>query len=174
MKKNLFLIPMLLMALALMSCSNDKPEEILPDENRQEMPENNESEENNENSDNETTDSMNIRMTIGGQTITATMENNGAACDLVSRLPLTVTLSDFNRTEKIFYPDPELSLDNTPRGCTPVPGDITIYVPWGNVAIFYKSWSHSNDLVKIGHIDGDGINVLSSQSGTIEVSIEKL
>ena len=34
--------------------------------------------------------------------------------------------------------------------CTPAPGDITIYVPWGNVAIFYKNGSRSNDLIRIG------------------------
>lgn len=44
------------------------------------------------------------------------------------------------------------------------PGDGTIYEPWGNVVIFGRSWSYSDDLIKIGHIDGltreDVINVL--------------
>lgn len=44
------------------------------------------------------------------------------------------------------------------------PADGTIYEPWGNVVIFGRSWSYSDDLIKIGHIDGltreDVINVL--------------
>ena len=96
---------------------------------------------------------LNINIIVGEQTISATMEDNGAARDFLSRLPLEVTLEDYNNgTEKIFYPDPELSLDDTPRGCTPVAGDITIYEPWGNVAIFCRDWSESNSLIKIGHI----------------------
>lgn len=105
--------------------------------------------------------SLNMNMIVGGQTITATMEDNGAARDFLSRLPLEVTLDDYNNgTEKIFYPDPALNLDDTPRGCTPKAGDITIYEPWGNVAIFCRDWSESNSLIKIGHIDGDGISLL--------------
>lgn len=99
-------------------------------------------------------ESLGINLIIGDQTVRATMENNGAARDFISRLPLDVTLEDYNNgTEKIFYPNPELSLEDTPRGCDPVPGDITIYEPWGNVAIFCKDWSESSSLIKIGHID---------------------
>ncbi len=105
--------------------------------------------------------SFKVNIIVGNSTITATMEDNGAARDFMSRLPLEVTLEDYNNgTEKIFYPEPALSLDDTPRGCAPVPGDITIYEPWGNVAIFCREWSESGSLIKIGHIDGDGINAL--------------
>lgn len=115
------------------------------------------------------TESLGINIIVGEQTITATMEDNGAARDFLSRLPLEVTLEDYNNgTEKIFYPDPELNLDDTPRGCTPIPGDITIYEPWGNVAIFCREWSASNSLIQIGHIDADGINLLQ---GTESISV---
>ena len=66
----------------------------------------------------------------------------------------------------------ELSLDDTPRGCTPVPGDITIYEPWGNVAIFCRDWSQSNSLIKIGHIDDNGIETFNVP-GDITVRFEK-
>lgn len=113
--------------------------------------------------------SLNINIIVGGQTITATLKDNGAARDFFSRLPLEITLEDYNSgVEKIFYPDPELSLDDTPRGCDPVPGDITIYEPWGNIAIFCQDWSASSSLIKIGHIDGDGINLLQ---GTENINV---
>lgn len=101
------------------------------------------------------------------------MEDNVAAKDLLSRLPIEITLEDFNNTtEKIFYPNPALNTKGVKGGCAPVPGDITIYAPWKNVAIFCKSWPHSNDLIKIGHIDGNGIEALQV-AGDIKVKLEK-
>ena len=117
--------------------------------------------------------SLNVNITVGDRTITATMEDNAAARDFLSRLPLEITLNDYNNTtEKIFYPDPALTTEGVTRGCAPTPGDIAIYAPWGNVAIFCKSWSHSRDLIKIGRIDGNGIEALSI-AGDIPVKIER-
>ena len=117
--------------------------------------------------------SMNLKITVGNRTITATMEDNAAAKDFLSRLPLEVTLNDYNNiTEKIFYPSPALSTTGVIRGCAPVPGDFSIYVPWNNVAIFCKSWSQSNDLIKIGHIDADGMAALNVP-GNIAVKFER-
>ena len=117
--------------------------------------------------------SMKVKISVGNRTITATMEDNAAGRDFLTRLPLEVTLNDYNNTtEKIFYPDPALTTEGVTRGCTPTPGDITIYVPWGNVAIFCKSWSHSDDLIKIGRIDGDGIEALNI-GGDIAVKFER-
>ena len=128
---------------------------------------------NNSNNDNDSNNSNIMKIVIGDKTYTATMEDNAAAQDLLSRLPLDITLEDYNSTtEKIFYPSPALNTNGVKGGCAPVPGDITIYAPWKNVAIFCKSWSHSNDLIKIGHIDGDGIKALQV-SGDVKVRLEK-
>lgn len=117
--------------------------------------------------------SLKMKISVGDRTITATMEENAAGRDFLSRLPLEVTLNDYNNTtEKIFYPDPALTTEGVTRGCAPTPGDITIYVPWGNVAIFCKSWSHSNDLIKIGRIDGNGIEAMNI-GGDITVKFER-
>lgn len=117
--------------------------------------------------------SMKVNITVGSRTITATMEDNAAARDFLSRLPLEVTLNDYNNiTEKVFYPSPALTTTGVTRGCAPTPGDITIYAPWNNVAIFCKSWSQSNDLIKIGRIDGNGIEALSV-AGDVAVKFER-
>ncbi len=118
------------------------------------------------------TSSLKMNIIVGDQTITATMEPNAAARDFLSRLPLEVTLNDFNNiTEKIFYPNPPLNTEGVTQGCTPMRGDITIYTPWENVAIFCKNGSKSNQLIKIGRIDGDGIETLSV-SGDIRVTFQ--
>mgnify|MGYP001356766952 FL=1 len=117
--------------------------------------------------------SMKVKISVGNRIITATMEDNAAGRDFLSRLPLEVTLNDYNNTtEKIFYPDPVLTTEGVTRGCAPTPGNITIYAPWGNVAIFCKSRSHSDDLIKIGRIDGDGIEALNI-GGDIAVKFER-
>lgn len=117
--------------------------------------------------------SPNVNISVGDRTITATMEDNAAGRDFISRLPLEVTLNDYNNTtEKIFYPDPALTTEGVTCGCAPTPGDITIYAPWGNVAIFCKNWPHSDDLIKIGRIDGDGIEALNI-GGDIAVKFER-
>lgn len=117
--------------------------------------------------------SLKMKISVGDRTITATMEDNAAGRDFLSRLPLEATLNDYNNTtEKIFYPDPALMTEGVTRGCAPTLGDITIYAPWGNVAIFCKNWSHSNDLIKIGRIDGNDIEALNI-GGDITVKFER-
>lgn len=129
--------------------------------------------ENNSNNKEENS-SMNIKITVGNRTITATMENNVTARDFLSRLPQEITLEDYNNTtEKIYYPSPALDTQGAPRGCAPVAGDITLYRPWGNIAIFCRNWSQSNDLIKLGHIDDNGIEILKV-SGNVSVKIERL
>lgn len=153
MKKILLFTWMLLSVISLSACSGSNDEPIIP-----EQPE---------------PTSLKVNITVGNRTITATIEDNAAGRDFLSRLPLEVTLNDYNNvTEKIFYPDPVLTTEGVTRGCAPTPGDITIYAPWGNVAIFCKRWSHSNDLIKIGRIDGNGIEALTVD-GDIRVKIER-
>lgn len=127
---------------------------------------------NKEDNDNPST-SMKITITVGGQTITATMEDNATARDFLSRLPLEVTLEDFNSTEKIFTPSPALATAGVTRGCAPAPGDITCYAPWGNIAIFYKNWPQDGNLIPLGRIDGNGIEALNV-AGDIAVKFERL
>lgn len=116
---------------------------------------------------------LRVNIMVDGRIVTASMENNAAGRDFISRLPLDVVLNDFNSTtEKIFYPNPVISIDGVAHGCAPSPGDIAIYVPWGNVAVFCKKWTYSNDLIKIGHIDGNGVEALST-GGDVRVKFER-
>ena len=62
--------------------------------------------------------SLKVNISVGDRTITATMEDNAAGRDFISRLPLEVTLNDYNNTtEKIFYPDPALTTEGVTCGC---------------------------------------------------------
>ena len=163
MKEITIYLFILLLAMPMAACSSDPETMNLPDIETPETP---------DTTDQPTNNLMKIKMTVNNRVITATMADNAAARDFISRLPLKVEFEDYNRTEKIFYPSPKLNINGVKRGCAPAPGDITIYAPWGNVAIFYKSWPQSNDLIKIGSIDGDGIEALKGTE-SVTVTIEK-
>ena len=115
---------------------------------------------------------MKINITVGDKVLTATMENNETAKDLISMFPLTVTLEDYASTEKIFYPDRQLSTEGAPSGYKPSVGDITYYAPWGDIAIFYKNFCFAGGLINLGKIDGDMSVLTGSKNSTVTFSLE--
>ena len=116
--------------------------------------------------------SMKIKITVGNREVTATMKDNVTARDFLSRLPIEVTMNDYAGAEKIFYPEPAFNTEGAPKGHTPSRGDIDLYAPWGNVALFYKSGSHSSELIHLGRIDGNGIEAFDV-AGNVVVKIER-
>jgi len=96
---------------------------------------------------------MKLRIILDDKTITATLNNSQASRDFAALLPLTLTLKDYAGEEKISdLPD---RLDNTgsPAGTAAKKGDITVYAPWGNLAIFYKPHGYASGLIKLGQLD---------------------
>lgn len=156
--KKLLTVPLLLLALVSMAaCGGSDDAPLAPVQ-----PPTHEQPGDDDHDDAPETSSLKVRITVGSRTVTATIEDNAAGRDFLARLPLEVTLEDYaNTTEKTFYTAPPLATAGVARGCTPAPGDLAIYAPWGNVAIFCKSASYSRDLLKIGRIDGDGISALT-------------
>jgi hypothetical protein len=116
------------------------------------------------------TDSMKLKITIGQTVLTATMYDNPTSADLISLLPLYLTLQDYAATEKISDLPRKLITKDAPAGYKPSAGDITIYAPWGNLAIFYKDFSYSSGLIVLGKIDGD-MSVLK-QPGSVQATME--
>jgi hypothetical protein len=115
---------------------------------------------------------MKIRLTFDGQALEATLLDNATARDLLSLLPMTLTLQDCASTEKIGYPPRKLSTAGAPAGVDPSVGDIAYYAPWGNLAIFYKDFGYSRGLIGLGRIDS-GIEALNV-SGSLTVTIERV
>ena len=115
-----------------------------------------------------------ISFTIGSATVYATLYDNSVARDLVSRLPLTLEFSDYNGTEKIAYlpgGSEDWDLSDAPTSCTPSAGDVTMYSPWGNLAIFYRDFRLSNGLVPVGSLDDGAIELFAAQDGDFTVHI---
>ncbi len=114
---------------------------------------------------------MNIRIELEGRSLTATLENSEAARDFLSLLPLTLTLTDYNSTEKVGDLPRKLSTQGAPAGVDPEVGDIAYYAPWGNLALFYRDFGYSSGLVKLGRLDF-GVEFLRGR-GPLRVTIRR-
>lgn len=109
-----------------------------------------------------------LRISWDNHEIVVDLEENSTVDDLVASLPMTVSLEDYNNTEKIAYLDNELS--QASEGYTPKRGDVAYYVPWPNISICYNDFTYSDSLVKLGEIskDLDLVENLDDQEVTIE------
>ena len=115
---------------------------------------------------------MKIRLRLENTTLTATLDDNATSRDFVSLLPLTLTLTDYGDNEKISDLPKKLSTQGAPEGMVPAAGDITLYAPWGNLAIFHQGGSYASGLVKLGKLDS-GIEALK-RPGPLKVTIERV
>ncbi|MBB6130834.1 cyclophilin-like fold protein [Mucilaginibacter lappiensis] len=96
-----------------------------------------------------------LKLTIGAQIVTGTINDTEAGRAFASLLPITLTLSDYGRTEKASDLPHRLDLKSSTSGYKPSTGDITYYTSWINLAIFYEDFTYSPELVLIGRIDGN-------------------
>lgn len=112
---------------------------------------------------------MQIRLTVNGHSMTATLIDSPTTRDFLSLLPLTLELEDYAGTEKIAYLSRKLSEEDAPAGVDPSVGDITYYAPWGNLALFYRDFGYAKDLIKLGSLD-EGVEVLNVP-GSVTVTI---
>ena len=86
-------------------------------------------------------------------------------------LPLELELSDFHGIEKIADLPRRLDTSGAPARYAPQTGDITVYLPWGNLAIFYKPFQAADGLVRLGAFD-QPIDVLRDADGA-SVRVER-
>ncbi|WP_043753493.1 cyclophilin-like fold protein [Methylobacterium nodulans] len=93
-----------------------------------------------------------VRILLAGESVTATLEDGEAARAFKALLPLTLSLTDYNATEKISDLPKRLPTQGAPAGFDPEPGDLAYYAPWGNLAVFYKDFGYSRGLVRLGKL----------------------
>ncbi len=168
--KKILLVPMMLgLVLCSGACSSDtgdtrfstkrsayQPEETLTPEHSEKL-----------------TD-MKLIITTDKEVVHARLYDSAAAKDFIAMLPLTLTLEDYNKTEKIAGLPKRLSTNGAPDGYTPHKGDIAFYAPWGNLCIFYHDFRYSSGLVQLGKIDDDGVSKLvTADPVTITIDILK-
>lgn len=106
-----------------------------------------------------------------GAACPATLDDTTAARDFAALLPMELTLTDYHGIEKIADLPRKLDTTGAPASYKPETGDITLYAPWGNLAIFLKPFQSSRGLVRLGEFDGP-IDALA-RNGDFPVRIER-
>jgi hypothetical protein len=115
---------------------------------------------------------MDITLILGDTRIGGSLDDTAAARDFAALLPLTLTVRDFHRTEKISDLPRRLSTEDAPSGTEAIAGDITYYAPWGNLAIFYRDFEYSPGLVRLGRLDTGGAGALAGLPDGTAVSLQ--
>jgi len=113
-----------------------------------------------------------IRIHVGDETLTATLDDSVTARSFAALLPLELTLSDYASTEKVANLPETLDTTGAPAAYAAKAGDLTYYAPWGNLAVFYKDFRSASGLVRLGAFDGSYDALLSADG--VPIHIERM
>ncbi|MGX1628404.1 cyclophilin-like fold protein [Streptomyces albidoflavus] len=95
-----------------------------------------------------------LRVTLDGRPVGATLHDTPPARDFAKLLPLTLELEDFHDTERVAALPRRLDTSGAPEPVRAGPGDIAYYAPWGNLALFHREGpAPSADLLVLGRLD---------------------
>lgn len=123
----------------------------------------------------ETMENKRLELAFNNTKVYATLANNTPANDLKERLingPITFSFKDFAGSEKIAYSNPILKINNE-EGCDPKIGDIVIYKPWNNIAIFYKDTAtFSSDLIFLARLDENEISKIANINNDFNITFK--
>lgn len=110
---------------------------------------------------------MKIDVKVGGRVFAATLEDNAAAREFASRLPLTLSMSELNGNEKYCYLDKPLPAA-AKSVSTIESGDLMLWQS-NCVVLFYKTFSSGYSYTRLGRLDSaEGI---AEAVGRGEVSV---
>lgn len=97
---------------------------------------------------------MQIRFAFDTQTFTVTLNAGLAARELLTMLPLDLTIDDYAHNEKIAYLPTKLTARPDGPFGNERPGNFCYYAPWGNLVFFHGGYRYSAGLVRLGQMDG--------------------
>ena len=112
---------------------------------------------------------MRLTCRFADQDFTVSLNDSPAARDLLSLLPLDLTIQDYADNEKIAYLPRKLTEAGAAPYSDPAVGDVCTYAPWGNLVFFHAPYRYAPGLIPLGRIDG-GIGPLLVR-GTFPLSV---
>ena len=113
------------------------------------------------------------RITVGDHSITARLADNPTGQDLAAQLPLTLSIHDFNRVEKIAELPRPLTMEGVPAGDDPEINDIGYYAPSNNLVFYYGEVCYFNGIVRIGQVGGQDMQLIKRQQDGTQITIER-
>ncbi len=110
-----------------------------------------------------------LKISSGDYEIIYKINESQAAKELYAQLPLTIEVEDFSINDKVFYPPQKLSITDTPMAIGGK-GKLAYFEPWGDVVMFYDSFSEKNSsLFELGE-SVSGQDDIEKLSGIITIS----
>ncbi|MFF4621829.1 cyclophilin-like fold protein [Nonomuraea jabiensis] len=99
-------------------------------------------------------------------------QDNPTVRDLLSMLPLTLTVEEFSGREKISYLPRKLNTSGSP-GSDPEDGDLIYFVPWGNLGFYYNTAGigRSDQTIHIGTYDAPLEQLQRLEGGDVTVEV---
>ena len=115
---------------------------------------------------------MRIRCTFADQEFVVRLQDSATSRDLISLLPLSLTIEDFSTNEKIAHLPRRLDEGGLADYDDEAPGDLCYFRGWGNLAFFHGDYSYRGDLIRLGRLEGGTAPLLVR--GTFPLRIEPL
>lgn len=117
-----------------------------------------------------------LQFDFEGIKLVAQLAETDAARELLNQLPLEIEVSDFAGAEKIAYLPSKLKISAADRSLKGKgnPGAVAYYIPWGNIAMFYKGFNYDKDLTELAVFEAGAVEVLKSIGEAVSVRITKL
>nr|WP_287257909.1 cyclophilin-like fold protein [Thioclava sp.] len=98
---------------------------------------------------------MRLTCRFADQSFDVTLNDSPAARDLLSLLPLELTIEDYAQNEKIAYLPRKLTEQGATAFSDEAIGDVCTYAPWGNLVFFHAPYRYSRGLIRLGRVEGD-------------------
>ncbi len=151
-------------ALSLSACEKIP----VPPEQEEQQGEQKQPEDNGQQNGNDDNQSMTIKITAGGKTITATLADNATAKALAERLKSGSVTVEMKANGFEHYGPLGFSLERHDRQVTAVSGDVMLY-NGNNICVFYgsNSWSYT----PLGKVDGKTADDLKAFFGNGTISV---
>lgn len=167
MKKNMAFSFLLLLVFAMVGCSNPSAPEAETEQKNEIETETGTATKNNT----EEASDMRVRLSFEGGEAIVRLEDNAAARDFASRLPMTQTFEDFNEIEKICRLPEEITTEGVEMGTDPEAADVTLYAPWNTLVFYYEDYGYNDQLVPMGHVES-GMELLTEMGDEFTVTME--
>ncbi|MEW9807887.1 cyclophilin-like fold protein [Mesorhizobium sp. ZMM04-5] len=97
---------------------------------------------------------MHLRCRFADQDFSYELVDNATTRDLISQLPLELTIEDFSNNEKLAHLPRRLDETGRQPITAEAPGDLCYFRGWGNLAFFHSDYAYRDDLILLGKLQG--------------------
>ncbi|AUH66245.1 cyclophilin-like fold protein [Paracoccus zhejiangensis] len=114
---------------------------------------------------------MRLRCRFADQDFTYRLIDNPTTRDLISLLPLELTIEDFSSNEKLAHLPRRLDEGGLADYADEAPGDLCYFRGWGNLAFFHGDYDYRGDLIRLGRIEGGTAPLLTRGSHALRIAL---